>query len=307
MHNITSPEMGSKKMNKNILIVLGGAILAAVLVAVLVQVTLGGKKGPVAVSENSVEILVAAKDLRKGHELEDEDMRWKSWDEDALFRGAIIREDDMEAKDALSGRLDRSFGSGEALVKRAILKDSKGNYVVARLKEGERAISIKVSAEDMVAGFIAPGNFVDVILTYTHRKSVSKDELPQIRDMVAMSINKLAVETVLENVRVLAIDQKAQMKKDDKIKTGKTVTLAVSIRSAEILALASEMGSLTLAMRGIGDDLVNKDEATLTDARLTTIDDEIRAETIRLKKETGVNLNTVKVYNGAQVQTFPVH
>lgn len=307
MHNIKSPETGSKKMNKNILIVLGGAILAAVLVAVLVQVTLGGKEVTEVVSENSVEILVAAKNLRKGHKLEDGDMRWKSWDEDALFNGAIIRDDDQVADDALSGRLDRSFGSGEALVKRAILKDSKGNYVVARLKEGERAISIKVSAEDMVAGFIAPGNFVDVILTYKHRVNVSKDEMLQIRDMVKMNIDKLAVETILQNVRVLAIDQKAEKKKDDKIKIGKTVTLAVSIRAAETLALASEMGTLTLAMRGVGDDLINKVEATLTDARLTKIDDEIHAEFIRLKKETGVNLNTVKVYNGAQVLTFPVH
>lgn len=307
MQNITGPETGFKKMNKNILIVLGGAILAAVLVAVLVQVTLGGKKTTAPVSENAVEILVAAKDLRKGHELEEGDMRWKSWDEDALFKGAIIREEDEVADDALSGRLDRSFGSGEALVKRAILKDSKGNYVVARLKEGERAISIKVSAEDMVAGFIAPGNFVDVILTYKYRMTVNKEEMPQIRDMVKMNVEKLAVETILQNVRVLAIDQKAEKKKDDKIKIGKTVTLAVPIRAAETLALASEMGTLTLAMRGVGDDVSNKEVATLTDARLTTIDDEIYAESLRLREETGVNLNTVKVYNGAQVQTFPVH
>ncbi len=305
--NILSPETGSKKMNKNILIVLGGAILAAVLVAVLVQVTLGGKKGTEVASASMVEVLVASTDLRKGRELAEGDMEWKSWDEDALFKGAIVREDEQEAKDALSGRIDRSFGAGEALVKRAILKDAKGNYVVARLKEGERAVSIKVSAENMVAGFITPGSFVDVILTYKHRVVVGKDEMPQIKDMVEMSIDKLAVETILENVRVLAIDQKAELKKDDEVKIGKTVTLAVPIRSAESLALASEMGTLTLAMRGVGDDAHNKDEATLTDARLTTIDDEIHAASMRLKRETGVNLNTVKVYNGAQVQTFPVH
>lgn len=307
MNNITSPETGSKKMNKNILIVLGGAILAAVLVAVLVQVTLGGKKGPDVVSDSTVEVLVASKDLRKGHELKEGDMEWKSWDEDSLFRGAIVREDNIEANDALAGRLDRSFGSGEALVERAILKDSKGNYVVARLKAGERAVSIKVTAENMVAGFISPGSYVDVILTYKHRVIVGKEEMPQIKDMVEMSIDKLAVETILENVRVLAIDQKAENKKDDEVKIGKTVTLAVPIRSAESLALASEMGTLTLAMRGVGDEAENKDEATLTDARLTTIDDEIYAESMRLKRETGVNLNTVKVYNGTQVQTFPVH
>ena len=97
--NIISPESGSKKMNKNILIVLGGAVLAAVLVAVLVQVTLGGKESsPVA---DGIEVLVAAKDLKRGHELEEGDLSWKEWAEDSLFKGAITRDDDDEPHDAL--------------------------------------------------------------------------------------------------------------------------------------------------------------------------------------------------------------
>ncbi len=292
-------------MNKNILIVLGGAVLAAVLVAMLVQVTLGGKKSePVAVA-SAIEVLVAAKDLPKGSTLQSGDMRWESWPENALFNGAIIREGDQDAHEALEGRLDRSFAKGEALSKRALIK-SDGNFVAARLQAGERAVSIKLKAEDMVAGFIRPGAFVDVILTYKHRVVVDKSEPARIRDMISMSIDKLATETILENVRVLAIDQDAEQKSDDAIKVGKTVTLAVSTRDAEALALASEMGTLTLSMRGIGDDMPNKAESSLTDARLTTIDNEIHAEYVRLKKESGVTTNTVKIYNGAQVETIPV-
>ncbi len=304
--NIISPETGAKKMNKNILIVLGGAVLAAVLVAVLVQMTLGSKQAA-PVDGVTKEILVAAKELKKGIELKEGDMRWQAWPEETLFKGAILRDGDEEAHEALNGRLDRSFTKGEAMVRRAILKESTTNYVVARLKAGERAVSIKVNAEDMVAGFITPGSFVDVILTYQQRIDI-EDDAPQVQTMLALNIDKIATETILENVRVLAIDQKAELKEDDKIKVGKTVTLAVPIRHAEVLALASELGEITLAMRGIGDDGENEEAPAITDARLTTIADEIYAEYEELKKDssTGVRANTVKVYNGAQVQNTPV-
>jgi len=301
--NIISPEQGSKKMNKNILIVLGGAVMAAVLVAVLVQVTLGGKKGgPVS---DGVEVLVAAIDLKKGHELEEGDLKWKEWPEDSLFRGAITRKEDQEPQDALEGRIDRSFSRGEAVVRSAILKDTKSNFVAARLKQGERAVSIKVNAEGMVAGFIAPGSHVDVILTYKNR-IVIDDDNPDVKTMVQRNLDDVATETILQRVRVLAIDQKAERSDDDKIKVGKTVTLAVSIRDAEKLALASEMGDITLAMRGVGDDVENEDAPAITDARLTSIDDEIFEEYKKYKKESGVTANTVRIYSGNTMQVVPV-
>jgi len=301
--NIISPEQGSKKMNKNILIVLGGAVMAAVLVAVLVQVTLGGKKGgPVS---DGVEVLVAATDLKKGHELEEGDLKWKEWPEDSLFRGAITRKEDQEPQDALEGRIDRSFSRGEAVVRSAILKDTKSNFVAARLKQGERAVSIKVNAEGMVAGFIAPGSHVDVILTYKNR-IVIDDDNPDVKTMVQRNLDDVATETILQRVRVLAIDQKAERSDDDKIKVGKTVTLAVSIRDAEKLALASEMGDITLAMRGVGDDVENEDAPAITDARLTSIDDEIFEEYKKYKKESGVTANTVRIYSGNTMQVVPV-
>lgn len=293
-------------MNKNILIVLGGAVLAAVLVAVLVQVTLGGKKsGPI--EGDAQEVLVAAKDLKKGSELGEGDTRWQAWSEDTLFKGAIIRDGDEEPEDALTGRIERSFSRGEPLLRRDILKESTANFVVARLKEGERAVSIKVNAEDMVAGFITPGSFVDVILTYRQRIDI-EDDSPEVQTMLALNIDNIATETILENIRVLAIDQKAEVEEDDKIKVGKTVTLAVPIRHAEVLALASELGEITLAMRGIGDDAKNDDAPAITDARLTSIATEIFKKYEELKKDssTGVRANTVKVYNGAQVQNIPV-
>ncbi|MGH1457122.1 MAG: Flp pilus assembly protein CpaB [Alphaproteobacteria bacterium] len=321
--NLLSPDTGSKKMNKNVLVVLGGAVLAAVLVAMLVQVTLGGKKKPE--SAEGVQVLVAAKDLKIGHELGEDDMAWKKWSEDSLFKGAIMREGEQDPHEALEGRLDRSFAKGEALVRRGILKETKGNVVAARLKPGERAISIRVEEEDIVAGFIAPGNFVDVILTYDERLGFGKanssrgsdeeqEEARNIQSVVALNFNSKASETILQNVRVLAINQiTGQEEEDDKKKKAKkvgkraTATLAVPIEAAEKLALASEMGNITLAMRGVGDDGVNVEKPAMTDARLISIDNELFAEFQKMKEQgTGGISGKVKIYNGGVLEEVTI-
>lgn len=284
-------------MNKNILIVLGGAVLAAVLVAMLVQVTLGGKKKPV----QGVEVLVAAKELSKGIELSKGDLEWKKWPEDALFKGAIKRKGGKEAHKVLKGRLDRSFSEGEAVVRSAVLS-GRGNVVVARLEPGERAVSIKVNAAAMVAGFIAPGAYVDVILTYKKRVVIDDDSYAAVAsEIVTRNLDRIAAETILENVRVLAVDQKADLGEEKKVKVGKTVTLAVSINDAEKLALASEMGDITLAMRGVGDGAANEDTPAVTDARVSSIDDEIFDEYNLMKEKDKMSSSVVKLYHGAQV------
>lgn len=320
--NVLSPDTGSKKMNKNVLVVLGGAVLAAILVAMLVQVTLGGKKDAPKI-ESGVEVLVAAKELKVGSELGEGDMLWKEWPESALFRGAIIRKDGEEPYEALEGRLDRSFSKGEAMVRRGILKETSGNVVAARLQPGERAVSISVEEEDIVAGFLAPGNYVDVILTYSERLSLggntnSRDEEEQeaarnVQEIVTRNYNNKAAETILENVRVLAINQNTGQEEDDDKKKAKkvgkraTATLAVTIDGAERLALAADMGNITLAMRGVGDDAQNGVRPTTTDARVISIDDELYAEFERLREEGGSGISgKVKIYNGGNVQEVTV-
>ncbi len=320
--NVLSPDTGSKKMNKNVLVVLGGAVLAAILVAMLVQVTLGGKNEAPKV-DGGVEVLVASKDLKIGHELKEGDMEWKTWPESSLFRGVILRKDEQAPEETLEGRLDRNFSKHEAMVRSGILKETSGNVVAARLKPGERAVSIRVEEEDVVSGFIAPGNYVDVILTYNERLSFgvnnnSRDSAEQeaarnVQEVVARNYNSKASETIMQNVRVLALNQitdQVDDKKDKKAKKlGKraTVTLAVSVVGAETLALAAEMGNITLAMRGVGDDAQNAEKMTTTDARIISIDDELFAELKRLRKEgSGGISGKVKIYNGGDVQEVQV-
>ncbi len=291
-------------MNKNVLIVLGGAVLVAVLVAYLVQISLGGKK---TTQEPKVQVLVASKNLGIGTELKGDSVKWQEWPKASVFPGAVIREGDKSAGDALKGRLARDIASGEPVMKSALLGESKGNFVAASLEPGMRAVAIEVSASSMVGGFLGPGDFVDVMLTYKSSIKLEEKELPVIKNMVALNLNKLATETVLQNIKVLAVDQTAKRPEDsEKIKVGKTVTLSVTAHDAERLALAGEMGTLTLALRAVGDDAkVVKNWETTSDARMINVDNEIFTEADRMEKDAGINPNIVRIYNGPAIEQVP--
>lgn len=293
-------------MNKNVLIVLGGAVAVALVVALLVQVSLGGKKETTTVVEAKAEILVAAKDLGVGRELQGGDLRWQEWPKSSVFPGAVTRKDGQSAEEALEGRLARDISEGEPVMRSALLGVSAGNFVAASLEPGMRALAVPVSARTMVGGFIGPGDYVDVVLTY--KKTITTDdEDPRVRELFETTLDKYATETILQNVRVLAVDQQAERPEDEeKVKVGKTVTLAVGMQDAERLSLASELGELMLILRGVGDDqIVKKSWPTTSDSRLVEMDDEIFEAYKELKNNTGVYRDSVRVYRGDQVVVVP--
>ena len=291
---------------KNLLIVLVGAFVVAVLVALMVQMTMGGKKQEQQVVEEAkVQILVASKDLSLGDELKAEDARWQSWPKAALFTGAIVRKDKQKTGDVLEGRLARNIAKDEPLTRMALLAEAKGNFVAASLDPGMRALAIEVSASSMVGGFIGPGDFVDIVLTYKQTIRVDNDDA-LAKQIVSKNLDKLATETIVQNARILAVDQMATRPEDDKVKVGKTVTVALNTQYAERVALAQEMGALTLILRGVGDEaIVEKSWPTVSDVRMTSVDDEIYAEYDRQKQDTGGTTKFISIYNGDQLQRVP--
>lgn len=292
-------------MNKNVIIVLGGALVVAIVVALLVQITLGGKKP--AVQEARVEVLVAAKDLGIGRELKEGDIIWQAWPEALLVGGAIVRQKDQKPLDAMKGRLARNVGKGELMMSAALLGESKGNFVAASLDPGMRAVAISVKAASMVGGFIGPGDYVDVIMTY--KMSIdSLDDDPRVQSMIDRNINKMATETILQNVKVLAVDQAAKRPEDEKVKVGKTVTLALTAVDSEKISLADSIGELTLSLRGVGDNkIVERNWDIVSDARLITIDDDVFTEYLKMKKGAGISSDSVRIYNGSSVMLLPAN
>jgi len=291
-------------MNKNLVIVLAGAVIIAVLVALLVQFSLRGKKAapPPVAKAPQAEILIATKALPLGHTLAAGDARWQKWPADSIFPGAVKRTKNITAEKALEGRLARAVAQGEPLTKSALLSNTKGNVVAASLEPGQRAVSIAVSATTMVSGFITPGDYVDVVLTY--KESMKNNDDPDAEAFAALNLKKLAVETILQNVKVLAVDQLTRSPKDNKVKVGRTVTLAVDLQRAEMLALAGQVGTLSLMLRGVGDDEnVERAWPIISDARITNADDEIHKQYLEYRKENGTESRTIKIFNGETLES----
>jgi pilus assembly protein CpaB len=182
----------------------------------------------------------------------------------AIPKGTLLRQDDLKSKDLgpdehlqpgsvvsgqekdLLGALSRrDFAEGEPLIASDFIKPSDRNFLAAVLKPGSRAVSIFVDAAQSVAGLALQGDFVDVILIQSFEDKIT----PYHRQTTAG-------ETVLHDVRVIAIDQAlappqgglltAIATNPDRIP--KTVTLEASERQAEKLLVASKLGSFQLTL-----------------------------------------------------------
>ena len=290
-------------MNRQTLIILGGGFGAALFVALLMQMMLGGNSKPKILNEEpKTQVLVAAKKLSIGDVLDGDDMKWQEWPETSVFTGAITKDqlDNPDAEQPLEGRLRRNVAEGEPLIKTALVQEKKGNFVAATLGEGMRAMAIKVKAESSVGGFITPGDHVDIIMTYDVK--LPSDE--RVQDASVTVVNRKAAQTVLENIRVVAVDQEA--KEIEETSVARTVTVEVSPKQGETLALAEAMGSLSLSLRKLGDvsTRLNQDkkpEAT-TDVRISNVVQELLGS----DGSNGSN-RMVRIYNGAEASDVVVN
>jgi len=176
-------------------------------------------------------IVVAAKPLRYGMQLSADLLREIPWSQDAVPKGAFT-----SISEILSGG------------KRVVLAPIEANEPVLSLKvtgagqratlsslveNGMKAVTIRVNDVEGVGGFVLPGDRVDVVLTRTEK-------------------DKASTEIVLQNARVLAVDQSADVS-SDKPAVAKAVTLEVSTGQAQRVWLASSVGSLSLLLRKAGE------------------------------------------------------
>jgi pilus assembly protein CpaB len=196
------------------------------------------------------QVLVASENLNPGVILQTQHFEWQEWPEDGVSKSyySYFPENDEdgaaeEKEQSLVGSVVR-FGipSGQPMVSGAIVSPGDRGFLAAILEPGYRAMSIQITASTSSAGLILPGDRVDVIMS--HRFTVEDEEGKDHPRRVA--------ETILLNIRTLAIDQNVASDTSD-IKVGKTATLQVTPRQAERLALAQDMGELSLSLRGIDE------------------------------------------------------
>jgi pilus assembly protein CpaB len=197
---------------------------------------------------DTVDILVAKSDIGMGQVVSPQDMAWQAWPAGASTGNFIRKQDRPDALDSLGGSIARApFVNGEPIREAKLVKAKGSGFMAAILPSGMRAVSTVISPETGAGGFILPNDHVDVILSRRDRDAEK-----------ATGTEVHTSETVLSNIRVLAIDQSIEEKNGQKVVVGKTATLELTPSQVETLELSRQLGTLSLSLRSITD--ANKTE-----------------------------------------------
>src|SRR5665213_1285649 len=192
----------------------------------------------------TVDVLVAKSDIGLGQTVKPEDLQWQSWPAATASSTFIRRTDRPDATTQIAGSIVRApFIAGEPIRELKLVRADGSGFMAAILPSGMRAVSTDISPETGAGGFILPNDRVDVILS-------KHDKNP---DAHAGSTDVVNSETVLTNIRVLAIDQAPKEKDGQNSVIGKTVTLELKPEQAETLMRARQSGTLSLSLRSIAD------------------------------------------------------
>ena len=235
---------------------LRNALLAVGLLALAAGVVLAGIWIRESTSSDSngsgataaVSILVASANILPGTLLRAEDMSWKDVPA-AEIPPAAVRKAPGAEEAFLGAVTHRRFAAGDPIVASGLVKPGDRGFLAAVLAPNMRAVSVSVDASTSTAGLIQPGDYVDVMLAH----NVDQSGTERDRGVVG--------ETVLQNVRVIAVDQWFAASGRPIAATGpigtvesripKTVTLEVDEENAKRLLVAAQMGKVTLAMRAL--------------------------------------------------------
>jgi pilus assembly protein CpaB len=220
----------------------GSAVMAAVLAKGLIS------KGPEVQAEvvtqvKTVPVLVAAKDIEVGERLAAGTIIWKDWPADNVLEAMITKDEKPDADVAFAETRARiQMFEGEVINEKKIVDPKTGGFMSAVLPKGMRALSVAISERSSAGGFIMPNDRVDILLT---------------RKMQGSGGSSVAkTETVISNVRVLAINQIFRQAKEGEevaLKEGQTATVEITPPQAEVIARVESEGELSLTLRSIAE------------------------------------------------------
>ncbi len=217
-----------------------GLVLVVTLLVVIVgQRFLAPGDEAEAVQVATVPIRVASVDLAVGTFLDEVEAPFREWPEVEIEEGWIT-EDVAEDEDVIGAVVIRPVAAGRPLDRTALLLPGQDGFLAAVLQPGMRAVSVGVDAVSGNAGHVFPGDRVDVILT-------QKLETTSIR------AGDWASETILQAVRVIAVDQNLleDLTAREATRVPRTFTLEVRPEDAERISVASRLGQLSFTLRSL--------------------------------------------------------
>jgi pilus assembly protein CpaB len=231
------------------LMLMAGALVFAAICAVTARTMIGGSTGQraqaiAAPEPTGPQVLVATKTLPPGTIISPDAVRYQTWPKDLVDNAYYIKGQQPGVQAAVGTVVRYAITAGQPLTQGALIKPGDRGFLAAALAPGMRAVSISVTAQASVAGFVFPGDRVDLLLTQT----VPGGDGQPLK----------ATETIVRNLRVLATDQKTDKTTDSEGKTQVTafsnVTVEATPKIAEKIAVAQAVGTLSLSLRSIADD-----------------------------------------------------
>lgn len=185
------------------------------------------------------EVLVASANLPAGTLVKAGHLTWRAWPAEGVAKEYAVK-GRRSKKDFIGAVVRNAIAAGQPVSEARIVHAGERGFLAAVLAPGKRAVSVPVNATTGISGFVFPGDWVDVVLTARVR---SKDEKGEAE-------TRFFSETLLTDIRVLAIDQKVE-NADGTASVAKTATLEVEPKQAEVIAISLEMGSLSLSLQSL--------------------------------------------------------
>lgn len=283
-------------MDRRKLLLLAGALIVAMTAAFLARSLFAGAAAPRSAADMRPEgpnVLVAQRALPVGTILTADAVAFQPWPRE-LVRDAYFLERGTEIAKLLGTVVRFPVTPGEPVTRGALVAPGERGFLAAALGPGMRAVTVAVSARTGVAGFVFPGDRIDLVLTQT------------IKGADEQSLK--TSETIVRNLRVLATDQSTENEIVDGkpvVRASKTVTLEVTPRIAEKIAVAQTIGTLSLSLRSLADSDAELERA-LADGDVV-LPDEISPEDEEKLLRTAMNrpLDTGGTYvTGGDVSRF---
>ncbi|MDX2209662.1 MAG: Flp pilus assembly protein CpaB [Sphingopyxis sp.] len=241
-----------------------GALIVAIGAAFGVNQMMRGASAPPAQAAAAPKltgpsILVATRQLPVGTIIGPDAFRFQPWPEELAQKNYFLKE--KTDVNSLVGTVVRhAITAGQPVTQGSLVHPDDRGFLAAALGAGMRAITVRVSLEQGVAGFVFPGDRVDVILAQTL----------QVKEGSSYPDEQLfTAETIVQNIRVLATDQRFEAEDEEgktPVRTFGTVTLEATPEIAQKIAVAQGMGKLSLALRPLSETAGGIDAAIASGA-----------------------------------------
>ena len=212
----------------------------------------------------TVSVYVAAQPIPVGSAITEQMLTMQPWPENLVLEGCMRTEG---GAGKVVGMIARApFQQQEPIIKSKLANPNDPNFLAGDLPKGMRVITILTNEIEGLAGFVFPGDHVDILLTHDVDKWVNEPTIvgqPKPPHKEKESVT----ETILTNVKVVAVDQRATnagaLDREGKLLIPRSVSLMVSQTDAQRLRLGQKVGTLTMALRSLADR-ESSDPLTLT-------------------------------------------